>query len=233
MNETKGHKTTAVREDLFRLACDNLVFGIALLDKGGDLVYLNPAMGRMFHPGIRRWSDLKALMSAPDGNGTPGGDGTGDRAERLDAFIERDDAGAVLEEYVAVPGGKAGRLWVHVRVIRLEPRRFMMVFQDVAGGDNLGDVLAGKWRLEDTLRLFRKTFQDADSLLGVVTGYAEMALADLAGREEPLRHFVQQILRGGSRARDLMKRMTLLAPVENGGEDRAPVTKGKNGEDRA
>lgn len=215
MNATK-QRTLKTQDNLFRLVCDNLPSGIALLEGRGEVEYLNPALKKMFSPDIHHWSDLKAFMIAMCDKVFPGDAELGEKINRISMFMKSGEAGDVYEETVAIHGRRGNRLCVNVRLTLLENRRCMIIFQDTAGGNSFDCASLGKWNSGDTVRILRKIAHDSDNLLGAVTGYAELALGDLPDREDPVRHFIQQILKGSSRARDLMKRIDTLALLENG-----------------
>lgn len=215
MNATKP-KTLKSQDHLFRLVCDNLTAGIALLEDRGEVEYLNPALEKMFSPDIHHWSDLKAFMIAMCEKAFPGDSELGEKINRISMFMKSGEAGGVHEETVAIHGRGGNRLCVNVRLNHLENRKCMIIFQDMTGGNSFDCASLEKWHSGDTVRILRKIAHDSDNLLGAVTGYAELALGDLPDREDPVRHFIQQILKGSSRARDLMKRIDTLALLENG-----------------
>ena len=215
MSATK-QKTPNDQDPQFRLVCDNLTSGIALLEGQGEVAYVNPALKKMFSPDIHHWSDLKAFMIAMCEKVFPGDSELGDKINRISMFMKSGETGSVHEESVAVHGRGGNRLCLNVRLTHLENRKFMIIFQDMSGRNAFDGTSMEKWHSGDTVRILRKIAHDSDNLLGAVTGYAELALGDLPDREDPVRHFVQQILKGSSRARDLMKRIDTLALMENG-----------------
>lgn len=209
-------KIPKLQDNLFQLVCENLAAGIVLLDSQREVTYLNPALKKLFSPDIHHWSDLKAFMIAMCEKGFPGDSELGEKINRFEVFMKSAESGGVHEETVAVHGRGGTRLCVDVRLTQLENGKYMIIFQDRTGGNAFDCTSPGKWHSGDTARILRKIVHDSDNLLGAVTGYAELALGDLPDREDPVRHFIQQILKGSSRARDLMKKIDTLAFLESG-----------------
>ena len=213
MRATK-RKTPQNRYCQFRLVCDNLTSGIVILEGQGEVAYLNPAMKKMFSPDICHWSDLKAFMIAMCEKVFPDDSELGDKINRNSMFMKSGEAGSVHEESVIVHGRDGNRLCLNVRLTHLEKRACLIIFQDMSGRNAFDGASAEKWHSGDTVRVLRKIAHDSNILLGAVTGYAELALGDLPDREDPVRHFIQQILKGSSRARDLIKRIDTLALID-------------------
>jgi nitrogen-specific signal transduction histidine kinase len=225
---TARQKTLKTQDNLFRLLCDNLTSGIVLLDSQGEVEYLNPSLKKLFDPEIHHWSDLKAFMIAMCEKPFPGDSELGAKISRISGFMKSGEAGGIHEETVAVHGKGGGRSCATVRVTLLENRRCLIIFQDTTGTNPFACVLMEEWRSGDTVRILRKIAHDSDNLLGAVNGYAELALGTLPDREDPLRHFIQQILKGSTRARDLMKHIDILALLENSDEAASPITAAKS-----
>lgn len=215
MSSTK-QRPLKTQDSLFRLVCDNLSSGIALLSSQCDVEYLNPALKKMFSPDIHNWSDLKAFMIAMCEKAYPGDSDLGEKIVRINRFLKSSQIGEIHEETVAVHGRGDKRSRVTVRLTLLEHRRCIIIFQDTAGENPFESDLTERWKSGDTVRILRKIAHDSNNLLGAVTGYAEMALSDLPDRDESVRHLIRQIIKGSTRARDLMKRIDTLALLENG-----------------
>jgi len=213
---TSRQKTMKTQDNLFRLLCDNFTSGIALLDGQGEVEYLNPSLKKLFDSEIHHWSDLKAFMIAMCEKPFPGDSELGEKIGRISGFMKSGEAGGIHEETVAVHGRGGGRSCVTVRVTLLENRKKLIIFQDTSGANLCESGPMEQWHSGDTARILRKIVHDSDNLLGVVTGYAELALGTLPDREDPVRHFIQQILKGSTRARELMKHVDILALLENG-----------------
>ena len=215
MNRAR-QKPAQPQDNLFRLLCDNLTAGIVLLDGQGEVEYLNPSLKKLFAPDINHWSDLQAFMIAMCKKAFPGDSELGGKISRISGFMKAGESGEIHEETVTVHERGGGRPCVTIRVTLLKDRECLIIFQDTVS-ENPGDcALMEKWQSEDTVRVLRKIAHDSNNLLGAVTGYAELALGDLPDREDPVRHFIQQILKGSTRARDLMQQIDALTLLENG-----------------
>jgi nitrogen-specific signal transduction histidine kinase len=218
---TARQKTVKAQDNLFRILCDNLPSGIVLLNGQGEVEYLNPSLKKLFDPDIHHWSDLKAFMIAMCEKAFPGDSELGEKISRISGFMKSGKSGGIHEETVAIHERGGGRSCVTIRVTLLENRECLIVFQDALGETPLESALTEKWESGDTVRILRKIAHDSNNLLGAVTGYAELALGDLPDREDTVRHFIQQILKGSNRARDLMKQIDTLALLENGEKTRS------------
>lgn len=222
MNTAKPRKP---HDNLFRPLCENLTSGVALLDSHGKVEYMNPSLKKLFAPDIHHWSDLKAFMSAMCEKAFPGDPELWEKINCISLFMNSGEAGQSHEETVAVHERSGNRTCVAIRVSLLENGKCLIILQDAVGGNPFECAFMEKWKSGDTVRLLRKIAHDSSVLLGIVTGYAELALRDLPDGEDPVRHFIQQIQKGSTSARDLMKQIDTLALLENG-EVREMTVKG-------
>lgn len=214
MNRAK-QKPAQPRDNLFQLLCDNLTSGIALLDGQGRVEYLNPSLKQRFDPDIHHWSDLKAFMIAMCEKAFSVDSELGKKISRISGFMKAGESGEIHEERVTLYERGGGSLCVTIQVTLLQNRACLIIFQDAAGENPFESALKDKWQSGDTVRVLRKIAHDSNNILSAVTGYAELALGDLPDREDPVRHFIQQILKGSTRVRDLMKQIKVLTMLED------------------
>jgi nitrogen-specific signal transduction histidine kinase len=215
VNKTR-QKKAETREDLFRLLCDHLSTGVALCDDKGGIVYLNPALKMLFDGEIHHWTDLKSFLIALCEKPFSGDAELGEKLGHIDSFMKKALPGKIIEEVLLVHRGETEGTSLHIRAALLGDRQCLIIFEGDSGDGALACVFDGDWGSEDTARLLRKLVHDSDNILGAVSGYAELALDDLSDQKESLRHFVQQILRGSMRARDLMKKIESLTMLVEG-----------------
>ncbi|MBN1548195.1 MAG: hypothetical protein JW902_16195 [Syntrophaceae bacterium] len=204
------------REDLFQLLCKHLSSGVVLLDGQGRVSFLNTAIKTLFDSDIHHWTDLKAFMIAMCEKPFPGDTELGEKIKRIGGFMKKGRPGEILEETVSIHRRGGLKACFTIRVTCLKNQECLILFQSDMENSSADCTFGNTWKAADTARILRRLAHDSDNVLGIVSGYAELALDDLHDREDPLRHFIQQILKGSIQARGLMKQIESLSILPDG-----------------
>ena len=203
-------KQVGTEENLFQLLCDHLSLGVALLDRRGRVVYLNPALKMLFDSEIHHWTDLKAFMIAMCEKSSPGDAELGETVKRIGSVMKEGQPSDIHEETVIMHKRGGGKSPITIRLTLLNNRHSLILFQGDIVDRNINCVLGEDCKTGDIPRTLRKLAHDSSNVLGAVSGYAELALDDLPDLAVSLRHFLQQILKGSARARDLVRQIEAL-----------------------
>ncbi len=190
-------------EELFRQIAKHLGVTLFVIDhKNYRVLYVNPAYEETWsqtceslyeHPAS--WLDAIAPEDA----------------ERVKGALEKQQCtGEFNEEFQIVrPDGSVR--WIHDHVYPIQNEqgeiyRLVGIAEDITERKRLEEQLRRAAKMEAVGRLAGEVAHDFNNLLTAVTGYSELLLERIDPKD-PLRHFLEEIKKGGERAATLTKQL--------------------------
>jgi len=203
-----GWLTAAWRESrgMFSATLSSINEGVAIIDRRGRVVYLNPAAVELTGwqaAEARRSnaSEILRLQLDEDGGAVEDplrkvlGEGVPVARGEQVALVTRNGA-RIPVEYAATPArDRRGRV-----------RGGVLVFRDISGRRHLEEQISHSQKMEAVGRLAAGVAGDFNNVLTVITGYSELLRLELPAGQG-LRHFADEILWAAERAATLTRQL--------------------------
>jgi PAS domain S-box-containing protein len=184
----------------FRQLFESAPVGIALLDPGGRVTEVNESFEAMFQYSVAELKGrfLHEFIVPPD------------QMEEARAQLSQAQRGGVAR-LQAVRKRKDGKLLdvviaSHLIVIDENPVGVYTIYVDISEQKQLEEQFRQAQKMEAVGRLAGGVAHDFNNLLTVITGYSEMALAQLDDRD-PRRRFIEEVKKAGQRAASLTRQL--------------------------
>lgn len=120
---------------------------------------------------------------------------------------------------------KSSRLsrWMECHIFRLPDKRVVAIYEDRSEQKKMEERLHQSEKIEALGHLAGGIAHDFNNILGAIIGYTDLALSEYQ-QEEPLTHYLQQIMSAGDRAKLLVEQ--ILTFSRRGSKAQHPVMMG-------